>query len=59
MEERVTVEEVNSCQVLLKIAKESTTKGKGTAGRKKQQQQKKTEVGRPVRSTDVHNVHRI
>ena len=54
-----TVEEVKSCQVLLKTARESTTKGEGTAGRKKKQQQKKTEVGRPDRSTDVHKVHRI
>ena len=30
-----TVEEVKSCRVLLKIAKESTMKGEGTAGRKK------------------------
>ena len=35
-----TVVEVKSCQVLLKTAKESTTKGDGTAGRKKKQQQK-------------------
>ena len=47
-----------TCQVLLKFAKESTTKSKGTAGRNLAAAAEDSKVGRPVRSTDVHSMHR-